>query len=62
MQLSINATKGFEHHLELDRTLAPLRERGVLVIASGNVAGLAGAAVGDSTDVLVTATPTGRCR
>ena len=37
MQLSINAFKGFDHHLELGRKLAPLRERGVLVVASGNV-------------------------
>ena len=37
MQLSINASKPFEHHLELGRKLAPLRERGVLIVASGNV-------------------------
>jgi 4,5-DOPA dioxygenase extradiol len=36
-QLSIDAEKGFDHHLELGRRLAPLRERGVLVVASGNV-------------------------
>src|SRR5215212_4896101 len=37
VQLSINADKGADHHLELGRKLAPLRERGVLVVASGNV-------------------------
>jgi 4,5-DOPA dioxygenase extradiol len=37
VQLSINADKSLDYHLELGRKLAPLRERGVLVIASGNV-------------------------
>jgi 4,5-DOPA dioxygenase extradiol len=37
VQLSINADKSAEHHLELGAKLAPLRERGVLVVASGNV-------------------------
>jgi 4,5-DOPA dioxygenase extradiol len=37
VQLSINADKPLDYHLELGRKLAPLRERGVLVVASGNV-------------------------
>jgi 4,5-DOPA dioxygenase extradiol len=37
VQLSINADKSTEYHLELGAKLAPLRERGVLVVASGNV-------------------------
>ena len=37
VQLSINADKELDYHLELGRKLAPLRERGVLVVASGNV-------------------------
>lgn len=37
IQLSINALKPLEYHLELGTRLAALRDRGILVIASGNV-------------------------
>lgn len=37
VQLSIDARKPFEWHLALGAKLAALRERGVLVVASGNV-------------------------
>lgn len=37
VQLSIDATKPLEYHLDLASRLAPLREDGVLIVASGNV-------------------------
>ena len=37
LQLSIDRRKSFAEHFELGRRLAPLRERGVLVLGSGNV-------------------------
>jgi 4,5-DOPA dioxygenase extradiol len=37
VQLSIHARKDFDYHLQLGAKLSPLRERGVLVLGSGNL-------------------------
>lgn len=37
LQLSINALKPLDYHVDLGRRLPPLRDRGILILASGNV-------------------------
>lgn len=37
VQLSVDATKSFEDHVALGRALSPLRDEGILIVASGNV-------------------------
>jgi 4,5-DOPA dioxygenase extradiol len=37
LQLSINALKPLDYHVDLGRRLAPLRDRGVMILGSGNI-------------------------
>lgn len=37
IQLSVDASKPLDHHLELGAALAPLREQGIAVVGSGNI-------------------------
>lgn len=44
-QISIDMTRGLDHQLEIGRTLSDLRDRGVLILGSGNVVHNLGAMV-----------------
>jgi len=37
VQLAINALQPFDYHMDLARRLAPLRQRGVVIVGSGNL-------------------------
>lgn len=37
VQLSINALKPLDYHLDIAARLAPLRERGIMIVGSGNI-------------------------
>lgn len=37
LQLSVHSAEPFEYHVDLGRRLAPLRDRGILIVGSGNV-------------------------
>ncbi|MXO75740.1 4,5-DOPA dioxygenase extradiol [Altererythrobacter aerius] len=37
VQLSLNATRAFDYHIDLGRRLASLRDKGIMILASGNI-------------------------